>query len=338
MYQDMNVQSATSTYEYGHDPQAIKDYQEYYGAFDPFFKLSTETAPMGTAVADYQMIPDRKELEEVCSEFFTGIMQPYDLYFIGGVTLFNDSERIGALTLNRAQKQGPMLQQHLGLLTEIAPHVQRALRIHSEFVRLKSEERALRAGFDKLVMGLVLFDHMATPVYINPLAESILQNHPAIQFRNNMVNATNDEENKVLRRLLYSAVNQHEDIDARGGPIGLHHPEKATPLPVMITPLHHSDFLGKDNANYVAAAMYITDPENKIPLSPEVLSDVFNLTPKESAVAVALTNGLSIEEISDINGTTLNTVRSQVKAIFRKTGVNRQTELVRILLSGPFIT
>lgn len=336
MYQDLKIQSATSTYYHGHDPRAMKEYQEYYGAFDPFFRLSTETVPIGKAVADYHMIPDRKQLEQVCGEFFTGIMQPYDLLYIGGVTLFNDSERIGALTLNRGEKQGPMLQQHLELLTELAPHVQRALRIHSEFVRLKSEENALRIGFDKLVMGLVLFDSMAKPVYINPLAEAILQEHPAINLRNEMINAANDEENRMLRRLIYSAVNQHEDVDARGGSIGLHHPEKATPLPVMITPLYHSDFLGQDNVHHVTAAMYITDPEKSISVSPEVLSDIFSLTPKESAIAVALTNGLSVEEISQINGTTLNTVRSQIKAIFRKTGTNRQTELVRILLSGPF--
>jgi DNA-binding CsgD family transcriptional regulator len=83
--------------------------------------------------------------------------------------------------------------------------------------------------------------------------------------------------------------------------------------------------------------MYLSDPERTTPIDPETLSATFELTPKEAAVAVALANGLSVEEVSKTNGTTLNTIRTQLKAIFRKTGTRRQTELVRLLLSGPFM-
>jgi DNA-binding CsgD family transcriptional regulator len=107
--------------------------------------------------------------------------------------------------------------------------------------------------------------------------------------------------------------------------------------PFMVPPLQRSEFLDKQNISHVAAAMYLSDPERTTPIDPETLSATFELTPKEAAVAVALANGLSVEEVSKTNGTTLNTIRTQLKAIFRKTGTRRQTELVRLLLSGPFM-
>lgn len=51
---------------------------------------------------------------------------------------------------------------------------------------------------------------------------------------------------------------------------------------------------------------------------------------------MALTNAMNIKEVGQAYGTSSNTVRSRLKAIFRKTGVGRQVDLVRLLLTGPF--
>ena len=45
---------------------------------------------------------------------------------------------------------------------------------------------------------------------------------------------------------------------------------------------------------------------------------------------------MTVKDIARAQGTSLNTVRSQLKSVFEKLGVHRQSELVRSLLSGPF--
>ena len=53
-------------------------------------------------------------------------------------------------------------------------------------------------------------------------------------------------------------------------------------------------------------------------------------------VVLGLANGMSLKEVAQAYGTSTNTVRVQLQAVFRKTGVNRQVDLVRLFLAGPF--
>ncbi len=59
----------------------------------------------------------------------------------------------------------------------------------------------------------------------------------------------------------------------------------------------------------------------------------FDLTPAESIVLERLVYGLSLQEIATTLGTSRNTVRNQLQVIFEKTGTNRQSDLIRLVLS-----
>jgi DNA-binding CsgD family transcriptional regulator len=48
-----------------------------------------------------------------------------------------------------------------------------------------------------------------------------------------------------------------------------------------------------------------------------------------------LVSGRDPKEIAEETETTQNTVRYQLKAVYRKTGVNRQTQLVRLISVLP---
>jgi DNA-binding CsgD family transcriptional regulator len=51
-------------------------------------------------------------------------------------------------------------------------------------------------------------------------------------------------------------------------------------------------------------------------------------------LAIKLANGLSLEEAAEAIGIRRNTARAHLRSIFSKTGVRRQTELVRIFLNS----
>ena len=64
-----------------------------------------------------------------------------------------------------------------------------------------------------------------------------------------------------------------------------------------------------------------------------LLQGLFDLTPGEAAVAAMMTQGLSLNEIAQSRDVSNETVRSQAKSIFQKTGTSRQSD-VASLLSG----
>ena len=63
----------------------------------------------------------------------------------------------------------------------------------------------------------------------------------------------------------------------------------------------------------------------------DVLSDLFNLTPAESRLLRCLLQGLSPNQYAAVKNLSQNTVRNQLKSIFEKTEVRRQSDLVGLV-------
>lgn len=63
-----------------------------------------------------------------------------------------------------------------------------------------------------------------------------------------------------------------------------------------------------------------------------VLQSAYRLTPAEARLAQALSNGVTLAEAASRFAITAATARSQLKAIFAKTGVTRQSDLLRLVM------
>jgi len=82
------------------------------------------------------------------------------------------------------------------------------------------------------------------------------------------------------------------------------------------------------------AVLYVRDPGSPTLADAGVIRQLFNLTPTETAVALKLADGASLEAAAEELNIRRNTARAHLRSIFSKTGVRRQTELVRIMLNS----
>ncbi len=81
-----------------------------------------------------------------------------------------------------------------------------------------------------------------------------------------------------------------------------------------------------------AASIVIVTPVSRGEApSATVIQGLFDLTPAEARVARLLAGGDSVNEIAAASSTSAGTVRNQLKAVFAKTGVSRQGELISLL-------
>ncbi|MEO9162153.1 MAG: helix-turn-helix transcriptional regulator, partial [Casimicrobiaceae bacterium] len=67
---------------------------------------------------------------------------------------------------------------------------------------------------------------------------------------------------------------------------------------------------------------------------PLMLASMFDLTPAETKVALAMMDGADVSEIAARNSVSVATIRSQLQSLFAKTGTRRQAKLVQLLLSA----
>ena len=80
------------------------------------------------------------------------------------------------------------------------------------------------------------------------------------------------------------------------------------------------------------ALIHLVDPAQPRVKMIDALVQLFGLTPAEARIAALIANGQSIQDIVSSTGNSSNTVRSQLRAIFSKLGVRRQSQLIRAVL------
>lgn len=108
-------------------------------------------------------------------------------------------------------------------------------------------------------------------------------------------------------------------------------PSEAGRPPVVLTAKPASSGRSPEFAVGVSIIVCATLSDASVSLPTDQMHAAFGLTPAECVVARALVEGLSVREASDSLGVSFNTVRTHVARIFLKTGVKRQSDLLRLL-------
>lgn len=86
--------------------------------------------------------------------------------------------------------------------------------------------------------------------------------------------------------------------------------------------------------------MLVVDPTSQLEIDPQLVAAAFGLTPAESRVAAGLGEGRTVRDIADATGRQGNAARKLLKQCYKKLGISRQADLVRLVLtlarqSGP---
>jgi DNA-binding CsgD family transcriptional regulator len=79
----------------------------------------------------------------------------------------------------------------------------------------------------------------------------------------------------------------------------------------------------------------IHDPQASQRVDAQTLQHLYGLTPMQADIASALFEGLAVEQVSERLSISENTVRTHLKAVFKKCAVRSQAELLRLLALGP---
>ncbi|MGX1127085.1 DNA-binding CsgD family transcriptional regulator [Pseudomonas sp. HLS-6 TE3448] len=147
--------------------------------------------------------------------------------------------------------------------------------------------------------------------------------------------ATYPSDNRELLRLVRNAflrARQGGDVLQGAEAMSISRPSGQVSLGVVVELIPSQELVeGKGKPTVM---VYVRDAVSKSLVSNAVTSQLYNLTPAETALALELANGLSLEEASETLNIRRNTARAHLRSIFSKTGVRRQTELVRIMLNS----
>ena len=168
-------------------------------------------------------------------------------------------------------------------------------------------------------------------ILTNRAADAILQRGDGLLSRDGLRAASRQETVKLRNAIAAAGTQRDSGIPKSETLVQVYRPSGSKPFEVLVFPLPSHNSLRNGDA---AAALFITDPEEGAALDSRALHQLFGLTPAEIRLCIALVKGRSVEEYALEAGITSNTARTHVKRIYSKTGVRRQSELVRSLLKS----
>ena len=314
----------------GVDASTQREFLDVWSARDPV-RLRTRSWRPGAIELDHQILP-RSEI--LGSDYYNGFMKPRDMHALMRLTLAHRNRFLTIISLVRPRSAGEFDADIVEQCRILMPHLQRASNI-----RFQAEHAATMLGglsdvADRSTTAVLLLERSGQVKFANRAARAMAA-AGAFLLRSGQVEITDRNEDAAFQRLVAGATGVIADFDApRGGVIRLARRSGEASYTVTVAPVRRdASWAGSEPM----ALVLIADPDLTPLPSREILSQLFGFSASETRVAERLMAGDNPEQAAAFLDVKTSTVRWHLASMYRKSGTNRQAELVRLLLSLAMI-
>lgn len=312
-----------------HDDSYFESYQAHYDRLNPIVP-GLLRAQVGQPLQTQDII----SLGDLFrTEYYNDWMRPQENTADGGgIVLFRSDTRLltlGAqIRLKDAEKKiSPLLE----LLARVGPHVRRAFHVRrslegASLAAMLAEQRLEETG-----NVVILVDGDGRPIHMNRSAEAWFCEDGPLHIGSAGEVAFAEAGANIFMAAALQAIRTRSYSGLRDGrPVQISARDFAM---LRVVPLPDSSF----TVDRMAGPWTFTRPPVAMltlaqPAKHGALSK-FGLSPTETKLALALLEGQSLAQHAESRKVSMNTVRTQLKSIFNKMGVSRQSHLTALLAS-----
>jgi DNA-binding CsgD family transcriptional regulator len=224
--------------------------------------------------------------------------------------------------------------EEIALAGIVLAQIARALDLASRIDNSAVEKALYSSVLERLHVGVIIADNNGGIVNVSAVAENLLRGRDGLQEQAGKLRATNASEDRELHAVIRSVSGDmrvaEEDI-SRG--LSLTKRSGARSLGIVVRRVSNVSPSTPDSL----VAIYVRDSESAPEVESEFVRQIFDLTPAEAAVTHRLAAGLSLEDTAAALAISRNTARAHLRSIFSKSGITRQTELVRLVLNSAVL-
>jgi DNA-binding CsgD family transcriptional regulator len=222
----------------------------------------------------------------------------------------------------------------------LLPHLSRALGIMYRLRDADLKAAASLAALDRLASGVILFGPRRTVLFANRAARQALGGEDGLRLRQTALGQTHlAAGTPVEQQALDTALNLclgpntvevphfSQVIRIKRASVKAAGPSAWT-LNLSALPLANE--FGSGDQRPLAIA-FLNDPHTPMQIDDALMRRLYGLTSAECRLAQELCLGGSTAALAGRMGLSENTIKTQMKSLFAKMGVNRQTDLVKVL-------
>jgi len=307
------------------DPFYEKTFVEFWHKHNPCAAVAAASAPGELRSSVYITQTDQFRASAYCNEF----MRPQGWADSVGICLLRTPNSSGHLVVQRSPEAilaGPK-ERHL--LETLAPHLKRAAEIHQLLARERAAKESLGAAIAAAGFAAFLLSKDCSVIFANAKAGEILRRGAGLRYENGRLAAATSSLVQRLHALARAAARPNQAERDTSGTLELPCGEGRPPLLAHAIPLAASRTISIFDIERPAAALFVIDPGANLRAQIERFSAKNGLTAAETAVLGELIGGKGLRAAAVRLKITESTAHTHAKHIFAKTGITRQTELVR---------
>lgn len=267
------------------------------------------------------------------SDYYRVRIAPFGIRSFMGADIRTEDGAECAIRIARVQGQPPFSEADKALSEMVLPHLKLAVQIYSRLERVESERVIYANAVERMLIGTIILDEKGTIMKISSATQNIVDKKDGISVVNGTLQAHHTQENRELQRMIGKALASTpsgDDDSLSTKALSITRPSGRAKLSILIRPIPLGEITMGPHRPSVA--VFVRDPESPLETPGDVVRQLFGFTPAEAALALLVANGLTLEEAAAKLDIRKNTARAHLRSIFSKTGVTRQTALVRVLL------
>jgi DNA-binding CsgD family transcriptional regulator/PAS domain-containing protein len=261
------------------------------------------------------------------SSHYIRFCREHGMVDIAQINIMRSPARFAVLGLSRHEDVGDFADEELELLRLLGPHVRRAVTISNVLDAKTIEAARMSEALDALRLGVVLANEEAGIVHANRAAEAMLRAKGPLRDAHGALRAERPAATAELREAVSAAARNEAGIGKAGLAVRLSDDYEA-PVVAHVLPMSGGEIRTRLEPQSVAA-VFINTPLDEA-LWARTFVSAYKLTPAETRVMREILSGKTVVEAAAELGIAATTVRTHLNSIFAKTGVSRQSELIKL--------
>jgi len=315
-------------------PAAPIEYLRHYHRIDPRLG-KVLPAPPGEWIACEEHFDEQFV---ATNPFYQDYLIPLGGRYLYGTKLHDDES--ATVLLGHLSRVGhePLSAPEKEAFRRLSAHFQKALDIRKTLDANADRHSVGAELLEKLRQPMMLIDNERRITYRNGSARALLGRRDIIYDSEGLL-ACRDADSDLdltmaIRNLGLVPISTHGDqVDLQDRRVVRLKRRDGGVVAGTLIALRPESTLGSFGPT-PQALFTVFEPGARVDIDPFILSTTFDLTPAEARVAAAIVAGGSPEKCAKDLSVKLSTVRSQLVAIYRKTGASSQADLVRLILSA----
>ena len=264
------------------------------------------------------------------NSFYRDFLPAYDTRFLSVIAFQTSEHFLSALALEIPATRGVLTREERELASRLSDHLQKAISAFERVRRMAAQALAGHSLLQSFAYPMWLIDQDRFISFGNAAAKREAESESLVAVKDRRLIIRRTSLDQLLTQKLHDLYHGEADPKAM---LNLCATCADRPVWLHLSRLEPGTVMGAfGNTPQVLATLF--DPGLPLGLDSFALGSMFNLTPTESRVATLLASGLTPEAICEKMGIGIQTVRTHNKNLLSKFGVNRTTDMVRLIIQG----